>query len=393
MTDVWPLRPNWKSSYSVTYAFLTNILTSRSGREQRRALRQTPRKSVQFGCTAAAARFRALVRTLSTKQGDLLVFPEVTQNVTTSALSAISAVNFLIGEVPAWLSEDEQVVLAYGDRAELRTVASTGSLAVTFVEANSVAWPAGTRVCRALFGRLNDSIRLRQVTAGVLDGRISFDVEPGSETAFYPPEASVTWNGREVFLEPSNWANAHDLTFTRDVQQVDYNRGVVTTYLPVAFGTQARAADFLGRSPENVARIVNFFLRMGGRQGEFYAPTDEPDMVLAQNAASGVTIVRMLGTDLAAAYADDAVHQAICVLMTDGRRFYRTVETLVMEGGNSKLTLGSALPYAITPATVANICWLPVMRLGSDELTIEWLSDQVAQARLIFQTLEALPAE
>lgn len=67
MTFVWPLRPNWRGSYAVTYQFATDILITRSGREQRRALRDAPRQQIKFTVTAAQDRFRALMRTLATK--------------------------------------------------------------------------------------------------------------------------------------------------------------------------------------------------------------------------------------------------------------------------------------------------------------------------------------
>lgn len=47
----WPFKHNWLASYQVTYSYLTNIVTSYSGKEQRIAKRGEPRRSVQTRVT------------------------------------------------------------------------------------------------------------------------------------------------------------------------------------------------------------------------------------------------------------------------------------------------------------------------------------------------------
>lgn len=393
MTEIWTLRPNWRDSYSVTHAFKTDIIPSESGREQRRALRATPRKTVEFQVTADVNRFRALVRTLSTQQGAQILVPEVTRKASVTVVCGIGEQVFLIADRPTWLVDGISVLLVDGDAAELRTVIEATPTAVVFDEINTTFWSARTKVCWVLTARLLDNVQLSEPVAGVMDGQVVFMVEPGSEPVAETPAPDLIWNGREVFLERPNWGPGIDRTFARDVQQVDYGRGVVATYLPVDFGVGTRGASYIGQSAGQVQRLLDFFLRMQGCLGEFYAPTDEPDILLSTSAGGGATTLTIAGEDFAAAYGADRVHKAISVLMRDGQRFLRSVDTLVASSGSSLLHLTSGIPYAISAATVSAVCWAPVCRLASDEVTFEWLTDEVAQTRLIFQTLEALDPE
>ncbi len=57
---VSPLLPNWSSAYTVEYAYKTDMFVSRSGREQRRALRTSPRKKIAFNASPHGSAFRAL---------------------------------------------------------------------------------------------------------------------------------------------------------------------------------------------------------------------------------------------------------------------------------------------------------------------------------------------
>lgn len=77
MADAFPLalpvvdgRP-----YVVRREYKTEVLTARSGREQRRALRATPRKTVTFNTTLSPANGRTYLRDLVTAQGRELILP------------------------------------------------------------------------------------------------------------------------------------------------------------------------------------------------------------------------------------------------------------------------------------------------------------------------------
>lgn len=393
MTFVWPLRPNWRGSYAVTYQFATDILITRSGREQRRALRDAPRQQIEFTVTAAQDRFRALMRTLATKQGPQLALAEHTRRTVSTAASGVGSNVVQVAAVLPWMTDGARIVLLDGDRAELRTIDSTAAGQITFAEVNTAAWPAGALVCQGRIARISPSLSVREITNLVADGKVSFDVEPGSETPRVPAAAALTWNGREVYVRSADWSRGVDAGFVRQVQEVDYGRGVVTTFLPVAFGSRTRTANYLGLNTASVDDLVDFFLRMKGRQGEFYAPTDTPEMQLDQDAGVGTTILWLTGTDLAEAYGGDPVYKAVSVLLRDGTRFFREVDLLEVSGGRSKMTLASGLPQSIAVDDVKAISWLPVCRLASDEMTVEWLTNSVAQTRLGFTTLEALPPE
>lgn len=51
---VWPFEPNWESSVSETLAWLTDVLQSPTGAEQRRSIRYFPRRSLNFSVAVEA---------------------------------------------------------------------------------------------------------------------------------------------------------------------------------------------------------------------------------------------------------------------------------------------------------------------------------------------------
>lgn len=70
-----PLSPVINRPYKVRREYRTEILTSRSGREQRRALRATPRKTVEFQTTLSPANAHTFHREMVTAQGREIILP------------------------------------------------------------------------------------------------------------------------------------------------------------------------------------------------------------------------------------------------------------------------------------------------------------------------------
>lgn len=390
--NVWPLRPNWRGSYRVTYEFLTEIITSRSGKEQRRAKRQTPRKTVEFLSTVADDRWRVLVQTFHALQGAPMLLAEIPQGVRLTADMGAGASAAQVAEIRDWISPGRKVMLVDGDRIRERTVDIVAGNTVTFDEATVNGWPAGARLCPALEGRLPPSVTVQQFLPRAGETTIPFSVDPGTELPRDPGLPVTVWNGREVFdVFKPNWASPRDLSFAREAQTLDYGRGRTRTFLPVAFGITTRSADYIATSVTEANALLAFFERHKGRRGEFYVPTDNADVILAAPSSSGFLFVE--GTDFAAAYDADPVAQALSFRMADGSRFYRKVVGVTPQAGQSRIQLDVAVPYQIGPQNVEVISWLPVLRNATDELTIEWLTDSAARVRFNFMSLPAATAE
>lgn len=384
----FPIKPNFRQTFEVTYSFLTEVVLSEAGTEQRRAWRDTPRKAIQFLVSGLTPdRFTGLKAFLAATQGQAILVPEMPRSV--HSVGAASGYTLEVDSVPSWIKADATVILIAGERVEGRTISSVAGSAITFEESSATPWPDDTIVAPGVISRAAAEQQTSHIVRGKNEGSFTFQVEPCVEFEDFDDDPEATWNGREVFIRSCNWAEAQDLTFLHDTQVVDYGYGKTATFQPVAYGTEKRTADILATTYEEAESVVAFYRRMRGMLGEFYAPTDEADILITGLVNIGATTITVPGTTLADNYGMSTVFKAISVKMNDGRRFYRGVEKVEVVSGNSRITLTAAVPYSLTPSTVEVISWLPVMRLASDELTVVWTTHSVATIRLNFMTLEA----
>lgn len=388
-------QPNWRDSYRVTYEYRSEIFTSRSGKEQRRALRTTPRKTIEFTTTLKFNTLRKFNQDLAVWQNRLFIIPEVPRQVAFADVLGLNVLSTTLEYMPDWVVPDAVVILSYKDRLDTRKIAAVDGLDVTFVTAGE-AWPAGTLMHPALNGFLASEVTATNVTNAVAEVAITFNVKAGSEAVIDPPAAPTTFNGREVFLLPSNWTTPQQVTYRTVLEQVDYQRGLTEEFRPVPFNTLVVQSAFTGRNFDSVNAIVDFFKRLKGQRGEFYRPTEQADLDFVQ-AVSGSHNLRVAGLDAFENYDESTVYSSLCILLVDGTRLFRSVSAISTVndelGEDSVLALATTFPATLTAAQVSRISWMPVCRLASDQLVIEWVTNAVGQTQLTIQTLEELTAE
>lgn len=389
---LWPLAPNWREPFNVAYEFKTDIFTSRSQKEQRRAQRTTPRKVMKFAITRTNDEARTFSRFLTKYQGPAVALADSSRFARMTGGVESGATVLPVDDASAgWLSPAESVVLFFGGDYVPAQVQSSDAEArtVTLVAPVSRDWPIGTKVHSAARGRFDDTISLKNYTDRTVDADMTFVVEPAQVRADDVGEPQDVFNGREVFTLAPNFDKAVQGEFQRTIDVVDFARGRTQSYLPVAFSTRTKQFQML--LPDRAARAetVGLFLRMKGRRGEFYMPSFEDDFTAAASAAAGTLTATFAGTDLDAVYHADDVHRAIVLSTVDGARFYRRITASSNNGSTTTLSTDVAWPVQID-ATV-QINWLVVHRFAVDQLALDCRTDEVAQTQLSVLSLEDLP--
>lgn len=390
---VWPFFPNWASPYRETYVYLTEIITSDAGREQRRSWRQAARRSVSYSAIVYRDRFRAF-RRATAQQGQTLLFPDERQRLGTVASAAEGSLTADFGAgVPAWLSAGRVVIFEDRETREriARTVDRVEGGSVTFTDAGR-AWAAITRVMPALQGTMSQSMRISALTNEVATVPIELDVEPGTEIED-TSLPSVTFNGIEVLSHRPNWSSPVQLDVQDPTQWSDNQIGVRKAYVAVPFGTELIQAEHLVRTPSEIEGVLGLFQRSRGRCGEFYVPSWTADIRLAANTPAGSNTFTIAGHDFFDAYNGDRVRRAFMVRQTDGMLHYFLIADMAKSTDGPPrtiLTTEAPSPVNIDAEDEPMVSWLLVCRFASDEMSVEWVTDKAANIVINVQSTENL---
>lgn len=391
---VWPFYPNWTHSYSESYAYLTEILTSHAGREQRRARRKCARRTIEYRSLVVGDDLITL-RAIQNRRDETLTFPDEVRRVSPSAAAAQGSTAVTFASLPAWLAVGRSVVFEDGSTRErtVRTVASIAGATVTFTDAATRAWATNTRVMPALSGRLAPSASSTFLTNEAGEVIVSLEVEPGTE--YEDVGAAVaTFDGREVMTIKPNWTRSPTIEVDDPTQWTDNEMGVRTAYRPVSFNTEIRQAEYLLRSAADVDAVLGAFQRAKGRRGEFFQASGLNDFTLMQTVSTGSALWRVAGHDFHAAYDGDDTYRAFAVTLRSGvtlRFVIYDIEAISAAEPYSRIQTMTTAPYAIAPEDIVMISWLPVVRFSSDELTLTWRTNSMAEVLVNTQTVEYVP--
>lgn len=172
---VWPFPPNWTSTVGETLEWLTDILQSPTGSEQRRSLRYFPRRMINFTISAEGEEHSLLDMLLSAYGSQEWYLP-VWYNTTIASAASVGAViacepglGIAVG-TPVFISGPTVYDYQVGE------VASMTSTSITLVDAPSTVVPAGTLIYPMTVGRLIEQPNTTAITDSLVTAEPQFKI-------------------------------------------------------------------------------------------------------------------------------------------------------------------------------------------------------------------------
>ena len=191
---IWPFEPNWNASVSETLEWLTRILTSPTGAEQRASIRLFPRRTFEFTAMMEGygrTLFDNLMGTYGGSKWYLPTWHDV--NLLTAARPAGATIlptttaltsDLKIGGAAFLVDQD---ALTY----ELVEIANISSASITLAApGTALAWGPGTRIYPCTIARLTDQPEMVKRTDTVIQSQVRFQVaEKTIDTGDVIPDA------------------------------------------------------------------------------------------------------------------------------------------------------------------------------------------------------------
>jgi hypothetical protein len=390
--------PNWQQGVVEVLSFLTEIVNvSRDGKEQRRALRREPRRSIEYTLNLWGANRRKVEAQLYKwrRRTAVVVLDPYRVKTAADALSGALTVS-VVGSVPPWAAAGVAVKFSHHTLASALTseIESVTSDTITFATGLPVDLPTGTKIIWAMTGRLQDKTKISHLTDDVSTSRMKYENIPAVDPAYTPGEASDTFGDYELFLMKPNWKDPVAGEFQHFLNVVDFGKGRIEVYEHVDFAQEIRTVSFSGQRDYDILELTDFFRRQYGRLKEFYFPTWESDITLSRKIFEGDNYLRVEGTDMAFYYANQTTHRAVLIQLKNGTMIPMAVDEIYTvndeSGEDSIIHFTSAFEQDIELTQIKMISWLMRCRLASDNMEIKWLTDTTATTQLSFLTLEHL---
>lgn len=398
---LWPYGPDWSSEVRINYEYRTEVITSRGGQEQRIAVRDKPRVNFDFRTMQHGAGLRSMVSFLAAWQNCPTLMPDWSRPIRLALSPVAGDTTIEVLSLDVWMVDGMTVALIDGEVEgavhEVSMITSVGANTLTLDAELSRDMSIETLVYPCYSGRLGTQMSGQQHGFNTASLAVTFSVDPGFESIGDPTPASLIFDGREVFLIEPSYTSDPVTGFNAVLDTVDYGCGRLSHFRSVAFNDRLHNATYLGVGREEADALRDLFLRQSGQQGEFFMPTFSEDLRLKTDTSTGADTLRIAGTEAFQNYAADQVYRALIVFYLDGtHEIYRVsaVTSISDTGGDDTLVrIVPSAPHVISQEDIQMICWLPLWRFVSDQLAIQWVTDELANVGFAFKTLQYNIAE
>lgn len=389
MPELFPFEPDWERPFRVEHAYRTEVIVSRGQSEQRVANRQFPRKVIEYDAKLSRGKLAAFHGFMAKNQQGNFWVQDWSRWINPDVPLVSGTDTFEIAEVPGWVLPGQQMWVREGAVEWLFEVGAVGPGTIQFTTLAPVTFTEAARAYCVYEATISQRTRNRLLTNTVGQVTLSFDVKPGT-IAETEPAAPLTFNGRELFLTKPDWATEPSIELEGFLETVDFDIGVTDHYALTAFNRRYAQLAFLLRGNPAAETFMAFYRRCRGQRGEFYYPTWEPDIDLGIGATSAATILDVPGIEFNARYAGSPVYKALIVFFRDGTYECNRITGVALNAGNSRITVATPWSRAVNETSARMVSLLPVWRFATDDITVEWQTNTVAQVQTTFCTLEDL---
>jgi len=388
---VWPVDANGGEPISETFGYLTDIIETYAGREQRICLRSVPLERYEFGILGISARESALAAGIVfDSQDDVVAVPlwHYASKLTGTLSPGGSLISITDAQDIPYRAGGLAIVWIDPFTWELFDVSGTSGSGVATSDVSVGTWPAGSYVFPARRARLSDKASLRWETTRVLSGRLEWTMEQsGIGTIIGSSAPATTFKGVEVLeVEPSRDDGIED-RFERKIFILDTGTGTRSADAVDPAPSALRTVSWVTFSRSEARALREFMDRRRGRQIPFWAPAWEEDLALAADAAPGSSSITILAAGYTARlFPAGKWRRYIAIRTPDGPARYREIISSVDNGnGTETLILDDAVPEAMLAASTL-IAFLRYSRLEDDLVRLEWTGG-FASAKIAIRNL------
>lgn len=392
-TRVFPFRPNWSTPPSESLEWRTDILKARNATEQRRALRQKPRRGFDYSLLLSGELPTYFESLLFGWQNRYFALPVWTDKVKLSASVVELGTSLPVASTDTYgFQEGGFALLFYSERIyDVVQITTVGPASLTLAQPLERDWPAGSAVYPLVVGHLSTSVPTSRETSSTMQASVNFIGSPDTAYPHIPDAAApVVYDGAEVIVESPNWKAAISNEFTHEFDTVDAGVGPLAYFETETIARVTRPFQWYLTNRQKITEFRKLMGRLRGQQKSVWMPSWHDDFVIAaSNVANQATLI-VKGTVFHSLVGTDTSRDRVEVKLANGTKLYRRIIGTVPNYSNdtTTLTLDSTLGNTVTPSDGSRVRLLLRCRLATDKIVIPWLTDSVAEPQTTFITVK-----
>jgi len=388
---MFPYEP--ESPMTERLKFLTNVMESIDGSEQRVSIRLAPRQEFDFIIMREDGIERQRYELLMFDwQARVFGTPVWTEPSTTTG--AITASDTIINVDDTSLSDYRVNGLAIVYESETKwdalEVSTVGATSITFKSPILNSYAVGTRVMPVRTSIVSGAIQEKRypvnlssfaMTMRVLDNEVDL-----SDTSGWP-----TYNGKILLSDPNVIAESMNASLILNTVVFDSaGAGKFSQTTSWSRGKRASGKAFITRSRTALFALRKLLHAFRGQQVSFYLPTFSNDILLADTYVSGTPSFLIYNVGYSQYARQRTPKLDMRIILNDGTVFTRTITaSAVVDADTEQVTLSTTIGQNIEPGDVHRIEFIEPVRITNEDITIQHADDN-GTARVSFPVISVV---
>ena len=286
---LFSVAPDWNEGVAESIEYLTDVMKAYSDNEQRRGLRQFPRRALRFRAFALnainAAGMESMVWGWQNQPFGIPWWPDASaMTANTPAGSFFIPCNTADRQfAPGGLCCIWQSEYVF----EALSVVSVASGGVTVSSPTQLNWTASsaTLVMPVFLARLPDKVEVRRFSSSIDQIDLEF-IGEAQQAAPAPALALTQYKGIDVLEISPNWEAPLNRVYKRSMVTVDPKIGPITVVDKGGSAVVSQEFPWFLNGHSTVTTFRAFILLRFGQLNSFWIPTWDQDMVLAVSVGS-----------------------------------------------------------------------------------------------------------
>jgi len=302
-TSIFPFQPNWRTPVTERLEWLTDVMESRNGDEQRQRLRQNPRLYLDYEFLVHHDDLNVLDTLLFGWQGRAWAIP-LWQHGQRLSKKLVVGSTFIECGVDGYEFQENDSLMLYCTPSVYEVVTIKGlSYGGVSVDATTLTWMPGTFIFPIRIAYMQGVTEVDKITGEVASGHVQFLSQRNRPTLFSPAGVGALTSG----YFPLTWGASTDPNVTGyyiywDI--ISHDGGVVTEYLNSTEVLGGETSQFIlsGLEPNQTYYVLITSHGAGGHDASETVITQEsvivaldPDVVSSVDLNSPPIIGSYLG--------------------------------------------------------------------------------------------------
>lgn len=383
----WWARANWDSRIIERWEWLTNVIESRNGKEQRVKLREEPRRTIEYSLIVKNNKERRLLENLLFSwQARIFGLPIWTDQLfiqselpigSTYIQCATFSRDYVVGGLVGLFQEEQ---------FEIGNILSFDAEGIMLQSPTTSYWGAGTKVVPMRAARLSDKTSLTRETDTIATMTVQFRLE---EPDFRAPKVeAVTYRAYDVLEIKPDWAEDISTDYIRKVNGIDFQTG--TNLVDDLSGVPTVLTKYhwlLGSREEIHATRALLFARFG-RLVPIWVPTFYSDFTIVSVVSTASTVIQVEHTNYSTSIAQTTQRRDIRIELHNGNVYYRRIVASTVESATvEQLVLNASLGELVQAHEFKLISFMVLSRLDADQLEVSWETDSICKISNVFRSL------